>query len=357
MTTLHVLLLEDSPDDAMLIERGLEREGYAVEALRVETRSDFEEALDRDGWDVILADFALPNWNGLAALELAKAHHGRTPPFVLVSGQLDEQTGVEAMRAGAADYLPKSDLARLGAVVKREVGTPRRPKRRDRVGVAVPWLQVVEVGLVVVLGAALAAVLLTRHAAVQPTSTAAPATTTEPTPPVIPHLANLPANYTFDGGTPVQQAEVTAALGASGMNWFLVPQTVTIHIQDNAIAEATPGNIWLSPGLLSSGEFAWATVQHEYAHQIDFYVLNDDDRAILTAVLGGHGWNPPAGTPHSQITAERFASETAWAYWPSFNNSLMPHKASDEAGGMDPTKFRNLMNVLIGAPTTPGAVT
>ena len=67
-----------------------------------------------------------------------------------------------------------------------------------------------------------------------------------------------------------------AALTASSFNWSLVRVQITIHIaRDIPSSQATPGQIWLDAGLLDSGEFAWAFVQHEYAHQLDFFLLDD----------------------------------------------------------------------------------
>ena len=81
--------------------------------------------------------------------------------------------------------------------------------------------------------------------------------------------------YTVVGGTARNTAEVKKALNASRFDWSLVPEQITIHVVPGKEASSTPGHIWLSPELLSSGMFAWGIVQHEYAHQVDFFLLND----------------------------------------------------------------------------------
>ena len=108
---LRVLHLEDSALDHELTLAHLRRGGLAVEALRIESEAAFLGALERD-WDIVLSDFNLPGFSGLVALDLLKAR-GRDIPFILVSGEIGEDTAVEAMRNGASDYLLKNNLARL----------------------------------------------------------------------------------------------------------------------------------------------------------------------------------------------------------------------------------------------------
>ncbi|MGH3105269.1 MAG: hypothetical protein ACRDN6_14355, partial [Gaiellaceae bacterium] len=84
--------------------------------------------------------------------------------------------------------------------------------------------------------------------------------------------------YVFDGGTARQQAQVRSALAASAFDWNVVPAEVTIHLSRTAVSSSTPGHIWLDADLLGAGVFAWATVQDEYAHQVDFYLFDDDTR-------------------------------------------------------------------------------
>jgi len=134
-------------------------------------------------------------------------------------------------------------------------------------------------------------------------------------------------NYVFDGGTPKEQAQVRSALNASAFNWSLVPAQITVHIAPGlGTSDASPGELWLDSALLDSGVFSWGVVQHEYAHQVDFFLLDDAKRAALAPELGGQSWWRGAGAPlgHGQLTCERFASTLAWAYWPSARNSMKP---------------------------------
>jgi PAS domain S-box-containing protein len=122
MKTLAILLLEDSPDDAFLLERHLHAgfPGLTLEFERVETAVGFEGALDRRRWDLILADFALSGYDGLSALETVQERQ-LDVPFIIVSGKIGEDAAAEAMRAGAHDYVMKSNLSRLNAAIEREL--------------------------------------------------------------------------------------------------------------------------------------------------------------------------------------------------------------------------------------------
>jgi hypothetical protein len=147
--------------------------------------------------------------------------------------------------------------------------------------------------------------------------------------------------YVFDGGTAKQQATVRAALAASSFDWTLLPE-VTIHIARGSDSFAKPGEVWLDADLLDSGRFAWGTVQHELAHQIDFFLLDAQKRAILHAALGGSDWcYETAGLAHDAHGCERFADTVAAAYWVSPDNTA---KASIAA-----PRFRTLLNGLLGA--------
>ncbi len=152
-------------------------------------------------------------------------------------------------------------------------------------------------------------------------------------------------NYVFVGGTRAEQAQVKAALAASSFDYSIVPGTVTIHIEQNYAAEATPGNIYLDPGLLDTGTFSWGVVQHEYGHQVDFLVLTDADRAQIQAALGGSAWC--SGAAHPDLTCERFADLVSWAYWQSPDNCMKPASANDEGGEITPAAFRALLTRLL----------
>src|SRR2546423_1294867 len=82
------------------------------------------------------------------------------------------------------------------------------------------------------------------------------------------------AAVVFDGGTATERAQVTKALSASSFDWSILP-AVTVHIGSDVVSEATRGNIWLESSLLRSGRFSWGVIQHEYAHQVDFFQLDD----------------------------------------------------------------------------------
>jgi signal transduction histidine kinase len=120
MNELKVLMVEDSEKDAALILREMRRAGYEPMYRRVETADEMKAALNAESWDVILCDHALPEFNGLDALELLRCRD-RELPFIIVSGHIGEDLAVEAMKAGANDYIMKSNLKRLGPAVQREI--------------------------------------------------------------------------------------------------------------------------------------------------------------------------------------------------------------------------------------------
>ena len=119
-TTINVLMIEDSEDDALLILRELRRGGFSVEHRRVETAKSMQAALQETSWDVIISDYNLPGFSGLAALRLAK-QSGLDIPFFLVSGAIGEEIAVDAMQSGAQDYIKKDNLTRLIPAIQREL--------------------------------------------------------------------------------------------------------------------------------------------------------------------------------------------------------------------------------------------
>jgi hypothetical protein len=158
--------------------------------------------------------------------------------------------------------------------------------------------------------------------------------------------------YRLVGGTGFEREQVRRALNASAFNWGLVPAEITIYVAARGVAggQAVTGQIWLDPRLLDSGRFAWALVQHEYAHQVDDYLLDSAKRQVLLSELGVSSWcYEPAGLLHSAYGCERFASTLAWAYWPSCFNSLRPAGPQSEAGAIAPRRFRALLRSLLGA--------
>lgn len=155
-------------------------------------------------------------------------------------------------------------------------------------------------------------------------------------------------NYVFAGGNPAQRAEVREALNASSFNWGIVQQRVTIHLASGVESHAVPGHIWIDTRVLTAGRRAWAIAQHEYAHQVDFLLLDEAARRSLHSRLGGRDWCwKVAGFEHRDYGCERFASTLSWAFWPSKDNVLRPHLRRDEAGAVRPDEFRRLITAQI----------
>jgi PAS domain S-box-containing protein len=117
---LRVLLVEDSEDDALLVLRELSRAGFDVQHLCVDTPREMKATLRDGAWDIVIADYSTPNFDGLAALKIMK-ESGKDLPFILISSTIDADLAVSAMKAGAHDYLMKQDFARLGPAVHREL--------------------------------------------------------------------------------------------------------------------------------------------------------------------------------------------------------------------------------------------
>ena len=117
---LHILNLEDDAYDAELIRATLAAEGIQCEISRVYKKADYIRALEEGGFDLILADYSLPGFDGLAALALAVEKRPGTP-FIFVSGVIGEEFAIETLKKGATDYVLKNRLQRLGPAVKRAV--------------------------------------------------------------------------------------------------------------------------------------------------------------------------------------------------------------------------------------------
>jgi PAS domain S-box-containing protein len=128
---LRVLMVEDREDDALLLLRLLRRAGYDLTFERVDTAEATEAALDRQTWDIIIADYTLPEFNGLGALALMK-ERGLDLPYVVVSGSIGEDIAVAAMKAGAHDYIMKNNLTRLVPAVERELREAEVRRARKR---------------------------------------------------------------------------------------------------------------------------------------------------------------------------------------------------------------------------------
>jgi two-component system, cell cycle sensor histidine kinase and response regulator CckA len=128
---LRVLLVEDSDTDAELLLAELERIGYLVTYERVQTAEAMKAALAHGVWDVVLSDYSLPTFSGLAALDLLKAT-SLDLPFILVSGTIGEETAVSALKRGAHDFLLKGHLARFAAALERELRDVAARRERAR---------------------------------------------------------------------------------------------------------------------------------------------------------------------------------------------------------------------------------
>jgi two-component sensor histidine kinase len=128
---LRILLLEDSALDAELVTEALIDAGLPVSIERVVSADEFTRAVRDESWDLILADYLLPAFNGLNALEIAQ-EMARATPFVFVSGALGEEVAVEALKRGATDYVLKDKLDRLPATVLRALAEARERGERRR---------------------------------------------------------------------------------------------------------------------------------------------------------------------------------------------------------------------------------
>jgi hypothetical protein len=134
-------------------------------------------------------------------------------------------------------------------------------------------------------------------------------------------------DYVFEGGSDAAREQVRQALEASRFDWSLVPGEITIRITDCGCSGASPGEILLDEHVLTGEEFgpdyAWGLVQHEYAHQVAYLLLDAQARRRVRAWLGGSDWcYEQAGVAHDDQACERFASSLAWAYWPRRKNIM-----------------------------------
>lgn len=129
---IHILQLEDNPNDTLLIQRLLEREGYVCDMMRVEGRNDFIAALRDNEFDLILSDMKLPGFDGLTALQLS-CQLAPDIPFIIVSGTMGEDAAIESLVNGATDYVLKTRMARLVPAVRRALQESGERKQRMEV--------------------------------------------------------------------------------------------------------------------------------------------------------------------------------------------------------------------------------
>jgi PAS domain S-box-containing protein len=128
---VKVLLLEDCEPDGLLVSCELENGGYTPDIERIWTAEKMEAALQRTRWDLIISDFSMPSFNAFEGLSLLRKT-GLDIPFIIVSGTVGEDRAVAAMKAGAADYIPKGSLKRLIPAIDRELAEVKeRQLRRE----------------------------------------------------------------------------------------------------------------------------------------------------------------------------------------------------------------------------------
>jgi two-component system cell cycle sensor histidine kinase/response regulator CckA len=128
---LHILHLEDDPNDAALIQSTLEAGGIICATTCVQSHDDFVAALEHGGIDLILSDFSLPAFDGLSALEIVRTKWPAIP-LILVSGTLGEERAIDSLKRGATDYVLKERLARLVPAVHRAMQEVEERTERRR---------------------------------------------------------------------------------------------------------------------------------------------------------------------------------------------------------------------------------
>lgn len=136
---LHVLIVDDSEDDTLLVTRALEKENFKLYYQRVDNPDEMNKALDVRVWDLVLSDYSMPNFTGTEALALCQKK-GFDVPFIIVSGRIGEEVAVEMMRAGAHDYVMKDDLGRLVPAVNRELRAAQERQTRRHAQLAMAHL-------------------------------------------------------------------------------------------------------------------------------------------------------------------------------------------------------------------------
>jgi len=141
---LRILYLEDNPVDAEIVERELKKTGLDFSIQHVASKDEYREALDEAAPDVILSDYLLPDFDGVSALVWAVEMHPDVP-FIYVSGAIDEELAIKAIKGGAADYVYKNRLSKLSTAVPRALAEARdKAERRlaeQRLRSALDWIQ------------------------------------------------------------------------------------------------------------------------------------------------------------------------------------------------------------------------
>jgi PAS domain S-box-containing protein len=132
ISPIRILYLEDDPRDAELLQATLESEGVSCDISRVESEQEFITSLQRGDFDLILADYTLPSFDGISALKITKQIRPDVP-FIFVSGTLGEEVAIEALKMGATDYVFKTRLSRILPSVRRALGEAEERIQRQRV--------------------------------------------------------------------------------------------------------------------------------------------------------------------------------------------------------------------------------
>jgi DNA-binding NtrC family response regulator len=117
---INVLLVEDSEEDAWLIQREFDISGLNVATERVQSSTGLNEALDRQQWDVVISDYRMPRFSGLTALAIVRTRQPDVP-FILLSGTIEESVANVAIMTGATAYTKKGDMNQLIPIIKREL--------------------------------------------------------------------------------------------------------------------------------------------------------------------------------------------------------------------------------------------
>jgi len=141
-TSIRILILEDNENDAELIERELRKAGFAFTATRATNKESFIKALNVTP-DVILTDYALPGFDGISALSMARKNYPDIP-VILISGAIGEETAIDVITSGATDYVLKHRLSRLGPALRRALkeshnATARRQAQEELLHAKEDW--------------------------------------------------------------------------------------------------------------------------------------------------------------------------------------------------------------------------